>query len=300
MLLKQLAPIALVLALTGCAVSEPEPSVVAVDFEACFLTGVSTFEESTLNQALDISMHQAQVEFGIKIQVAELVSGAKSSVISRQARKFVTSGCNLVVSSGVGSQAAFESVAKANPDVDFLLLDAGVTNDQVDAGESGLANLELWDFDEWSAAFEAGYLAAMKASSTVGVWHQNQTGESAVVLDGFRAGVDLFNVDNAAAVEVLVSKGLDALESADVVLATRELSAAEPNDAVWLYLKKQPEQLLIDGVKTSLTGEFAGTAAKVGKAGGYFAFSTKALPSGAAGQISRLEKLFADGTIVGP
>jgi hypothetical protein len=173
-----------------------------------------------------------------------------------------------------------------------LLLDAGVTNDQVDAGESGLANLELWDFDEWSAAFEAGYLAAMKASSTVGVWHQNQTGESAVVLDGFRAGVDLFNVDNAAAVEVLVSKGLDALESADVVLATSELSAAEPNDAVWLYLKKQPEQLL--------TGEFAGTAAKVGKAGGYFAFSTKALPSGAAGQISRLEKLFADGTIVGP
>ncbi|MEO0027673.1 MAG: hypothetical protein RL716_1004 [Actinomycetota bacterium] len=289
MLLKQLAPIALVLALTGCAVSEPEPSVVAVDFEACFLTGVSTFEESTLNQALDISMHQAQVEFGIKIQVAELVSGAKSSVISRQARKFVTSGCNLVVSSGVGSQAAFESVAKANPEVDFLLLDAEATKD-----------LELWDFDEWSAAFEAGYLAAMKASSTVGVWHQNQTGESANILDGFREGVDLFNVDNAAAVEVLVSKDLDALETADVVLATRELSAAELKDAVWLYLKMQPEQLLIDGVKTSLTGEFAGTAAKVGKAGGYFVFSTKALPSGAAGQISRLEKLFADGTIVGP
>lgn len=295
-----LVSIALALSLTGCAVTEPEPSVVPVDYEVCFLTGVSTFEDSTLNQALDISMHQAQIQYGVKIQVAELESGAKSSVISRQARIFAGSGCNLVVGSGPGAQPAFESVAKANPNTKFLLLDGQASEEQIRTGESGLDNLSVVDFNEWSAAFEAGYLAALQAEAVVGIWHLAKAADANTVLSGFRSGVEFFNQENGSVLEILVSRDLSKLGRADVILATHEISALEADPRVWLYLEKQPQNLLIDSVKQALTGDLAGTVYLVTKSDGYLGFSTKILPSGSAGQISRIRELLSDGSIVEP
>lgn len=169
------------------------PSTPVRDYQACLVADASGFADGSFNQAAHNGLLRAGAELGIETAQRQSDAAADYDVAIDA---LIGEGCELITVVGAQHAASAEAAAAANPQVDFLLVDAMPTTPQ--------PNLKPLLFDVAGAAFLAGYLAASQsATGAVGTFGAIKDADIVVVLDGFAAGVQHYNQAKAAEVRLL-------------------------------------------------------------------------------------------------
>ena len=186
-------------ALAGCAqppvidsTASAEPQE-ADGYQACLMTDASDDAEGgPAQQALD-GLDRAKTELGVQINPMTAESSADYPQVLQT---LVDSDCSVIIALGSGTADSTQAAAKANPGVQFALVDA-IPN-------SAPANLRTVIFSTHESSFLAGYAAAASSSSgKVGVFGALSVPAVTIYMDGFVQGVDYYNDAKDADVEAL-------------------------------------------------------------------------------------------------
>jgi basic membrane protein A len=193
------------LTLAGCASAPAEPTAEPVDYKACMVSDAGGFDDGSFNEEAYNGLKEAIAVLGVQSQEAE----SKSDVdFQPNVDAMVAEGCNMVVNVGFLLGAATDASSAANPDVDFAIVDATLSN--ADFSPKYVDNVKPLLFDTAEAAFLAGYVAA-GASKTgkVATFGGVNIGPVTIFMDGFKQGVDHYNSVKGTKVEVLGAPGND-------------------------------------------------------------------------------------------
>ena len=164
-----------------------------VDFLACMVSDEGGFDDKSFNETSYAGMLQAESELGVQLAQAESQS-AEDFVPNMD--QMVQQGCDQIIGVGFNLASAASEAAAANPDIEFALVDS--TFDP--AGDNAKALV----FNTAEAAYLAGYVAAgMSETGKVATFGGMQLPTVAIFMDGFADGVDKYNEDNGASVELL-------------------------------------------------------------------------------------------------
>jgi basic membrane protein A len=121
-------------------------------------------------------------------------------------------GCNLIVTVGFLLSSATDDAAKANPDVNFAIVDDGLDNEGAtgtDGKPTGDGKVDVTNgkpilFDTAQAAFLAGYAAASYSKTgVVGTFGGIQIPPVTIFMDGFAEGVAYYNTAKSKNVKVV-------------------------------------------------------------------------------------------------
>ncbi|MGB3414228.1 MAG: BMP family ABC transporter substrate-binding protein [Microbacteriaceae bacterium] len=170
-----------------------------VDYKACMVSDAGGFQDNSFNQSAHEGLLAAEKNLGIKMADAE----------SRDEGDFVTNinsligeGCNLIVTVGFLLEQATEDAAKANPEVDFVLIDATLSDENF--APVILPNVKSIVYDTAQAAYLAGYLAAGQSKTgTVATYAGMLIPSVTIFMDGFADGVAAYNKAKGTSVKVL-------------------------------------------------------------------------------------------------
>jgi len=164
------------------------------DFKACIVSDTGGFNDHSFNETSLAGLVEAGKTYGV--QTTKLQSSADSDY-TNNLKTLVKQGCNEITSAGYLLADATLAAAKANPKVDFAIIDNSY-------GKPIPANLKELTFATDEGAFLAGYLAAgMTKSGTVGTLGGVQIPSVTIYMDGFIKGVDQYNKDNGKSVKLL-------------------------------------------------------------------------------------------------
>ena len=173
---------------TGSAPAQRNP-----DFKACMVADSGGFEDRSVNQASHDGLEKARRELGVRTAaVASDGQHAFAGDIDSMAKQ----DCDIITTVGYRLRDATEAAAKQHPSVDFSIVD--VAYDKPPRNVKGLV------FDTAAPSFLAGYLAAgVSASRIVGTFGGAQLPSVTSFMDSFQAGVEQYNEDEGAEVQVL-------------------------------------------------------------------------------------------------
>ncbi|WP_104199642.1 BMP family protein [Cryobacterium sp. Y29] len=174
-------------------------SAAASDFLPCIVSDFGGFDDKSFNQSSFEGISQAADEISGEFKQAESKSADQyvSNVSS-----MVDQGCNFILNVGFALANATRDAAKANPDVQFALIDSAISND--DFSPLVLDNVKPVLYDTAQAAYLAGYLAAgTTTTGTVGTYGGQQFPSVTIFMDGFVDGVAHYNEVKGADVKVL-------------------------------------------------------------------------------------------------
>ena len=184
--------IASTLLLAACAAAPPvrAPTPTAV-YCTRMVTNSGGLDDRSFNQSSWAGLQQAAKKFGVLAEV--LVSTGETDLAPNVAQA-VASGCDFVLTVGYELAAATEAQAKANPGVNFAIVDEIVQ----------AKNVKPIVFDTAQASFLAGYLAAgVSKTGKVGTFGGGNQPPVTLFMDGFVDGVARYNQVHGAAVQVL-------------------------------------------------------------------------------------------------
>lgn len=202
-------PAALTLTLAACG-STPEEeaadggdstaaSDAGADFQACMVSDAGGFDDQSFNQSGAEGMEAAASNLGVQTTLTESTSDADYAT---NVNTLVGQGCNLTIGVGFLLEDSIQTGAEENPDANFALIDSSFSD--ADFAPVELDNAKPLLFNTAEASFLAGYLAAgMSESGTVATFGGIQLPSVAIFMDGFSDGVDMYNEDNSAEVELL-------------------------------------------------------------------------------------------------
>ena len=146
-------------------------------------------------------MDSAADELGIKPLEFE---SANDNDYAPNLETAVSEGCTLIVSVGFKLSAATVESALANPEIDYAIIDDWADNDF--DGTTDAPNIKPLVFDTAQAAYLGGYAAAAWSAESgvnkVGTFGGMQIPSVAVFMDGYQLGVEKYNEDKSADVEV--------------------------------------------------------------------------------------------------
>lgn len=192
------------LALAGCAAAPDSGSDNAggtsndKEFKACMVSDQGGFDDKSFNESGMIGLQRAEKELGVTLGQTESKSPAdfKPNVDTLLAQK-----CNLIIGVGFMLNDAIRDAAKANPDVEFALVDSRFTEDN-DVVE--LKNAKPIVFNTAEAAYLAGYVsAAVSKSGTVSAYGGMQIPSVNIFMDGFADGIAKYNEDSGKTVKLI-------------------------------------------------------------------------------------------------
>jgi basic membrane protein A and related proteins len=164
---------------------------VEASFKACMVTDSGGVDDKSFNESAWRGMQAADANPDIEILLKESTTETDYDPNILDA---IDEGCDVVVGVGGLMTGNIEAAAGENPDTAFVTVD----------GVSELENVYSVEFDTAQAAFLAGYLAAgTTESGTVGTWGGMKIPPVTIFMDGFVHGVDYYNEQNDADVEVL-------------------------------------------------------------------------------------------------
>ena len=164
------------------------------DFKACMVSDTGGFNDHSFNENSLAGMLEAGKTYGV--QTTKLQSNADSDY-TNNLKTLVKQGCDEITSAGYLLADATLAAAKANPKVDFAIIDNSY-------GKKIPANLKELTFATDQGAFLAGYLAAgVSKSGTVGTLGGVQIPSVTIYMDGFIKGVAQYNKDSGKSVKVL-------------------------------------------------------------------------------------------------
>ncbi|GLJ62170.1 MULTISPECIES: BMP family lipoprotein [Microbacterium] len=191
--------------LAGCG-SAPEETTggteVDSDFHPCLISDEGGWNDRSFNQSAKEGMDRAIEELGIEGTEME---STNANDYAPNLETLVSEGCSLIISVGFNLSAATVESALANPDVDYAIIDDWADNDF--DGETDAPNIKPLVFDTAQAAYLGGYAAAAWSAQSgvnkVGTFGGAQIPSVAVFMDGYQLGVEKYNEDKGANVEVV-------------------------------------------------------------------------------------------------
>ncbi len=173
---------------TSSAPSEQYP-----DFKACMVSDSGGFNDKSFNQTSHDGMERAAEELGV--QTAEVESNSPSD-FPDNINAMVQENCNIITTVGFLLGDATAAAAKRNPDTDFSIVDF--------AYEKPSPNVKGLLFNTAEPSFLAGYLAAgVSETGVVGTFGGAQIPSVTDFMDGFQMGVEKYNEDEGADVQLI-------------------------------------------------------------------------------------------------
>ena len=197
---------ALVLVLTSCGTPPTQRPTRNLekdeDFTACMLSDEGGFDDHSFNESGKKGLDRAGKELGVKTIAVQSESSADYAT---NIYALIQQNCKLVIGVGFNIAADLTESAKANPDIQFALIDASFID--ADGQPASLPNAKPLLFKTAEAAYLAGYAAAgTSQTGVVGTYGGKPLPTVQIFMDGFAKGVARYNEDTGAAVQV---KGWD-------------------------------------------------------------------------------------------
>lgn len=164
------------------------------DFKACMVSDEGGFDDQSFNQSGKEGLDRAGADFGIETVAVESKSAADYPT---NVDSLIQQKCNLIIGVGFNLADDMTKAAKQNPDVRFALIDAQFT-------EASLPNAKPLIFNTAEAAYLAGYAAAgTTKTGKVATYGGQAIPTVQIFMEGFAKGVEKYNADNGASVQVL-------------------------------------------------------------------------------------------------
>jgi basic membrane protein A len=185
--------------LAGCATpppaatSTPSSSTSASNFLACMVSDEGGFDDKSFNETSYKGLKDAESQLGI--QIRELQSQTIADYAAN-VQKMVEAKCNIIVTVGFALGDATAASAKANPDIDYAIVDYSY--------EAPEANVKGLTFNTAEPSFLAGYLAAsLSKTGTVGTYGGAPYPTVTIFMDGYAQGVAHYNKQKGTSVKVV-------------------------------------------------------------------------------------------------
>jgi basic membrane protein A len=163
-----------------------------------------SFNEIGLNGLKDAAKTLGTKQVSVESRTADDYAPNINSLLAQ--------GCNLIVTVGFLLSAATDAAAKANPDVNFSIVDDALDNEGAtgtDGKPTGDGKVDVTNgkpilFDTAQASFLAGYAAASYTKTgVVGTFGGIQIPPVTIFMDGFAEGVAYFNKAKSKTVKVV-------------------------------------------------------------------------------------------------
>ncbi len=165
----------------------------AAAFSACQVTDTGGVDDKGFNQTAWKGVQDAQASLGVE---GKLLESSAETDYEPNINSFISEGCDLILTVGFLLGDATKVAADANPDQKFSIVDF--------AYDPPAPNILGQVFATDEAAFLAGYLAAgVSKSGIVGTFGGINIPPVTIFMDGFVRGVDYYNAQKGASVQVL-------------------------------------------------------------------------------------------------
>ncbi|MBT0992770.1 BMP family ABC transporter substrate-binding protein [Cellulomonas sp. DKR-3] len=182
-----------------------EPTTATSDFKGCIVSDEGGFDDKSFNQLSYEGAKKAVTELGG--QFAEVQSDAATE-FAGNLQSLVSEGCDTIVSVGFALSADTVTSATDNADLHYILVDDAADNDF--DGTKDAENIKPLLYDTAQAAFLAGYLSAgYSQAGKVGTFGGQPYPTVTIFMDGFKQGVEYYNKQKGASVQVVGFEGGD-------------------------------------------------------------------------------------------
>lgn len=169
------------------------------DFTACMVSDSGGFNDKSFNETSFNGLEQAVDQLGVSS--AEVESNAPSE-FRDNINAMVQEDCDIITTVGFLLGDATLAAAKRNPDTDFSIVDFAYFDEE--GNNTAPKNLKGLLFDTTEPSYLAGYLAAgVTETGIVGTFGGSQIPTVTDFMDGFQLGVEKYNEDNGADVQVI-------------------------------------------------------------------------------------------------
>ena len=193
------------LAACGDAPDEDSNASEKSDFLPCILSDAGGFDDKSFNQLSYEGVQEAAEELGSEFKQFE---SKNENDYAPALEQFVAQGCDAIVTVGFALSAATVESAKANPDIEYILIDDAADNDF--DGNKDAENIKPILYDTAQAAFLAGYAAAdYTKTGVVGTYGGQPFPTVTIFMDGFKQGVDYYNEQKGKNVKLFGWEGND-------------------------------------------------------------------------------------------
>ncbi|MFC5727703.1 MULTISPECIES: BMP family lipoprotein [Nocardioides] len=190
-------------ALAACGEAPEEGEEAANDFLPCVVSDAGGFDDKSFNQLSYEGVKQAAEELNSEFKDVESNSDQD---YGPNLEGLVSAGCDAIVTVGFALSAATVESAKANPDVEYILIDDAADNDF--DGEKDAENIKPILYNTAEAAFLAGYAAAdYTKTNVVGTYGGQPFPTVTIFMDGFKQGVDYYAKEKGKAVKLVGYQG---------------------------------------------------------------------------------------------
>jgi basic membrane protein A len=168
-------------------------TTIAQDVKVCQVTDVGGIDDKSFNATAYAGVERAVEELEVE---GKFLESQQQTDYERNINAFVEDECDLIITVGFLLGDATAAAAEANPDFNFAIVDF--------AYDPGYDNVLGLTFQTDQAAFLAGYLAAASTQTgKVGTFGGINIPPVTIFMDGFALGVQYYNEENDAEVEVL-------------------------------------------------------------------------------------------------
>lgn len=173
------------------------------DFLPCIVSDAGGFDDKSFNQLSFEGVEQAAEELGAEMKPVESQS---ENDYGPNLESLVAEGCDAIVTVGFALSAATVESAKANPDVEYILIDDAADNDF--DGTKDAENIKPLLYDTAQAAFLAGYAAAdYTKTGVVGTYGGMPFPTVTIFMDGFKQGAEYYAQEKGKDVKVVGYEG---------------------------------------------------------------------------------------------
>ncbi|GAB3714760.1 BMP family lipoprotein [Mariniluteicoccus flavus] len=164
-------------------------------YKACMVSDAGGFDDKSFNQTSHKGLTDAKAKLGVETGQVESASTAD---FAKNIQSMVDAKCNIVVTVGFLLSDAVMAAAKANPNVQFAIVDDNPK------GASELKNLKPLTFNTAESSFLAGYVAASQSKTgKVGTFGGMKIPTVTIFMDGYAQGVKYYNEKKGKQVAVL-------------------------------------------------------------------------------------------------
>ncbi len=169
------------------------------DAKVCMVSDQGGFDDKSFNESSHDGLVAIKDKTGVKTQTAESNSPAD---FSPNLQNMANQGCTTVFTVGFLLATETGNAAKANPNIDYAIVDA--TAADADGNPIELDNVKPIVFDTAQAAYLAGYTAAgMSKTGVVATYGGMKIPSVTIFMDGFVDGVNKYNEVHGTDVKVL-------------------------------------------------------------------------------------------------
>ncbi|WP_413816792.1 BMP family lipoprotein [Microbacterium sp. BG28] len=206
-LLSGLAIVATAALLAGCGsaptteTTSGSASDVVDGFKPCLVSDAGGWDDKSFNESAKNGMDKAAKELGVTPLEFE---STNDNDYAPNMQTAISEGCTLVIAVGFKLAAATVEAANANPDLDFAIIDDYADTDF--DGKTDAPNIKPLVFNTAEAAYLGGYAAAAWSAkdgvNKVGTFGGMQIPSVAVFMDGYAMGVEKYNEDKGANVQL--------------------------------------------------------------------------------------------------